>query len=103
MGTDATKLYAGDRTIDGIVVTVNGEPLPERGDLRAFSDNGYEWTYEGDEPHQLALAMLADFLGDDARALALSEAFMREIVAHFNNTWEMSGIDVQRAIDALGD
>ena len=58
------KLYVGDRTIDGILVTVNGEPLDERLDLAAHSDNGFEWTYEGDEPRQLALAILADYLGD---------------------------------------
>ena len=102
MNAGANKRYAGDRTIDGILVTVDGEPLPERLDISAFSDNGYEWTYEGDEPRQLALAILADFLGDDTQALALSEPFMREIVAHFNNSWEMTGADVQAAVDALG-
>jgi len=55
------KTYAGDRTIDGIVVTVDDEPLDQRLDIRRFSENGFEWTYEGPESRQLALAMLAWF------------------------------------------
>ncbi len=95
------KVYMGDRTIDGIVVTVDGKPLDPRTDIEEFSVNGFEWTYEGPESRQLALAILADHLGDDQRALALSEQFMREVVAYFDNTWEMSGEDVDAALAAL--
>ncbi len=95
------KTYAGDRTIDGILVTVDGEPLDQRLDIRRFSDNGFEWTYEGPESRQLALAILADHLGDAERALALVEPFMREIVAYFDNTWEMTSDDVAAAVGAL--
>ncbi len=95
------KIYAGDRTIDGIVVTTDGEPLDERTELRRFSENGFEWTYEGPESHQLALAILADHLGDDARAVELCEAFMREVVAYFDNTSEMTSADVDTAIEAI--
>lgn len=95
------KVYAGDRTIDGIVVTVNGAPLDQRTDLAQFSVNGFEWTYEGAESKQLALAILADHLSDDDRALTLCEGFMREVVAYFDNTWEMSSDDVDAAIEAI--
>lgn len=95
------KIYRGDRTIDGIVVTVDGELLDERRDLKAISENGFEWTYEGAESSQLALAMLADHLHDDARALALAEPFMRGVIANLDNTWEMDSAQVQSAIDAL--
>ena len=97
------KTYRGDRTIDGIDVTVDGEALDPRFDLRTFSDLGFEWTYEGDESRQLALAILADRLGDDERALGLTEPFMRAVVANFDNTWEMSAADVDEAIAALAD
>ena len=93
--------YAGDRTIDGIVVTVDGEPLDPRLDMRRYSENGFEWTYEGPESRQLALAILADHLGDANRALSLVEPFMREVVANFDNTWEMTGDDVAGAIEAF--
>lgn len=94
------KTYRGERTIDGIVVTVDGAPLAERTDIRRFTDRGFEWTYEGASPNQLALALLADHLGDDARALALCEGFMRAAVANFGNEWEMSGADIDAALAA---
>ena len=95
------KIYSGDRTIDGIVVTVDGEPLDQRTDLARFTVNGFEWTYEGPESKQLALAILADHLGDDQRALDLCEPFMSEVVAYFDNTWEMTSADVDAAIEAI--
>ena len=95
------KIYSGDRTIDGIVTTVNGQPLDPRLDLKIFSVNGFEWTYEGDESRQLALAILADHLADDERALTLVEPFMRSVVANFDNEWEMSEADVAAAIKAI--
>ena len=95
------KTYSGDRTIDGIVVTVDGNPLDQRLDVRRFSENGFEWTYEGAESRQLALAILADHLGDPDRALALTGPFMRDVVANFDNTWEMTSDDVAAAIEAL--
>ena len=73
----------------------------ERLDVRRYSENGFEWTYEGPESRQLALAILADHLGDADRALALVEPFMRDVVANFDNTWEMTGDDVAAVIEAL--
>lgn len=96
------KIYRGDRTIEGIVVTVDDKPLDERTDLKELSDDGFEWSYEGDAPAQLALAMLADHLGDDSRALALYDGFMREVVANFSNDWEMTSEDVDEALRNIG-
>ena len=42
------KMYSGARTIDGIQVTVDGQPLDERVDIHQFTDGGFEWSYEGD-------------------------------------------------------
>ena len=95
------KTYVGDRTIDGIQVTVDGKPLAPRTDLKAYSKNGFEWSYEGPEPRQLAFALLMDHLGDAARAAVLDEAFMREIVANFDNTWEMTSADIDANLAVL--
>ena len=65
------KTYAGDRTIDGIQVAVDGRPLDPRYDLQRLTDNGFEWSYEGPEPEQLAFALLVDHLGDAEKAAAL--------------------------------
>ena len=95
------KTYAGDRTIDGLMVTVDDEPLDQRLDIYRYSENGFEWTYEGAASRQLALAILADHLGDADRALSLVEPFMSEVVANFDNTWEMTSDDVADAIEAF--
>jgi hypothetical protein len=95
------KHYSGDRTIDGVKVTVDGAALDPRVDIMEFSKNGFEWSYEGPEPRQLALALLADHLGDNAAAKAAVEPFMRAIVANFGNEWEMSSVDIELALAAL--
>lgn len=92
------KCYRGDRTIDGVMVTVDGRPLDPRTDLLELSRNGFEWSYEGPAPSQLALALLADHWGDDARAKASCEAFMRHVVANFGNEWEMTDADIEAAL-----
>ncbi|MDH3450914.1 MAG: DUF6166 domain-containing protein [Gammaproteobacteria bacterium] len=42
------ETYRGDRTIDGIRVLVDGQPLNPRWDLWRLCETGFEWTYEGD-------------------------------------------------------
>ena len=99
----AGKTYAGDRTMDGIQVLVDGRrPLDPRFDLRRFSDGGFEWSYEGPEPEQLAFALLVDHLGDPAKADALRGRFMREVVANFGNEWEMASDDIDRVLAGFG-
>ena len=66
------KIYEGKRTMDGLVVTVDGKTLPEHYEVKQFTKRGFEWTYEGTSPQQLALAILFDHLGDKDRAIALS-------------------------------
>jgi len=92
------KTYRGDRTLDGIVVTVDGAPLDPRFDIKTLSDMGFEWSYEGEAPAQLALAILADHFGDPEKALAEHDVFMRAIVANFNNEWEMTSEDIDVAL-----
>ena len=76
------KAYVGDRTIDGIVVTVDGKPLDEHTGSKCYTRNGFEWSYEGPEPSQLAYAILVDHLGDTAQAERLEEDRHRAIPSH---------------------
>ena len=92
------KVYEGGRSLDGAVVTVDGRPLNPRFDLKRFSPAGFEWTYEGDGPRQLALAILADHLGDDARAMALTESFMQSVVAALDNAWRLTSDEIDAAL-----
>jgi hypothetical protein len=95
------KHYAGDRTIDGVKVTVEGTPLDPCVNIIEFCKNGFEWSYEGPEPRQLALALLVDHFGENAAAEAQVEPFMRAIVANFGNEWEMSSADIDLALAGL--
>ena len=92
------KVYEGGRSLAGAVVTVDGKMLPPRHDLKMLSRAGFEWTYEGAGPAQLALALLADHLGDDKKALALHEKFMREVVAELDNSWRLTSDDIDAAL-----
>lgn len=95
------KVYTGDRTIDGIVVTVDGEPLDTHADMKRYSRDGFEWSYEGEAPTQLAYAILVDHLGDTAKAERLAPTFMHRVVANFQNEWEMSSADIDRVLRQL--
>lgn len=96
------KTYRGDRTIDGIVVTVDDQPLPERTDLKTLTVDGFEWSFVGPASEQLGLALVADHTKDDAKALQLYEVFTREMVANFANEWVLTSTDMDEAITALG-
>ena len=95
------KVYRGDRTIDGIMVTVDGEPLDERYDIHQFTALGFEWTYVGDSPQQLALALLASHFEDDKKALEHSEQFMQKVIADLDNEWEMTSADIDAALASI--
>src|SRR5215467_6860199 len=95
------KTFCGERTIDGVKVTVDGKALDQRLDLHRYTANGFEWSYEGNEPRQLALAILAEHLNDPAGARTLVDPFMKAVVANFDNEWEMNSADIDAAIEAI--
>jgi hypothetical protein len=95
------KVYEGKRTIDGVVVTVDGKQLNEHYDVKRFTKFGFEWTYEGDSPRQLALAILVDCLGDKERAMRLSEPFMAKVVANLDNDWQLTSAQVESAVRGI--
>ncbi|MGH7375877.1 MAG: DUF6166 domain-containing protein [Candidatus Methylomirabilales bacterium] len=67
-------------------------PLPPRTDLWNHSPDGFAWGYGGSGPAQLALALAADLLGDDERAVRLHQAFKWEVVAKWPSDleWEVA-------------
>ena len=83
------KTYIGTPHRDSVsgqsLVTVcdgqKSEPLPLRLDLFNHSPTGFSWGYCGSGPAQLALALLADALGDDDLAVRLHQAFKFRVVA----------------------
>src|SRR6516165_3755436 len=94
--------YEGKRTIDGLVVTVDGSRLDECYDIRRFTCFGFEWTYEGPSPQQLALAILVHHLRDPQRAVTLSEPFMKGVVANLDNDWTLDSGDIDAFLRKSG-
>ena len=92
------KNYSGRRTIDGIVVTVNDEPLDERFDIAVFDDKGFEWSYKGTAPSQLALALLADHLQDADKARDGVASFATSVIANLDNDWDLTSQDIDDAL-----
>ena len=92
------KTYTGVRTIDGLKVTVDGIPLMERYDIKRFTSWGFEWTYEGAEPSQLALAILADHFGEGTKALEHCKFFMLKVVANMDNDWTLTSDEIDQAL-----
>lgn len=97
----ADRIYHGDRTIDGVVVTVDDQPLDPRCDIHTHTDLGFEWTYVGDASRQLALAILMNHLDDEEQARTLTEGFTVNVIANLNNEWSMTSSDVAAAIADL--
>ena len=93
--------YTGKRDIDGLKVMVDGQPLNEHYEVKRFTSWGFEWTYEGPSPQQLALAILYDHLGDKERAIRLSEPFMKTVIANLDNDWTLTSEEIDRAIAVI--
>lgn len=86
--TDMEVEYRGWRDGEEPVVAkfINGqrERLDPRQDLRNHSPDGPEWGYAGSGPSQLALAIMADALGDDKRAQGVYQDFKMEKIAQLD-------------------
>lgn len=93
------KTYHGDASVN---VTVDGRPLPLRLDLANHSPTGFGWGYGGSGPAQLALALLADHLGDDQQALDLYQEFKWKFVAGLAKgnhlEWTRTSADIELAL-----
>jgi hypothetical protein len=84
-GPSSDTVYHGRRDPTAPVgkectVTVDGEPLALRYDLLSASPAGFEWSYGGSGPAQLAVALLAHAF-DDEFAKCHYQRFKREVVA----------------------
>jgi ethanolamine utilization protein EutQ (cupin superfamily) len=69
--------------------------------VKQFTKYGFEWTYEGESPQQLALAILVDHLGDNEKAIRLSAPFMKKVVANLDNDWTLKSDEIDQALKTL--
>jgi Family of unknown function (DUF6166) len=100
------KHYVGERTGQGCEVMVldashagGGYLLDPRLDLRKHSASEFSWGSSGSRSSQLSLALLADALGDDRKALALYQEFKRRIIAPLEGDhFELSAEDIRQTV-----
>ena len=83
------RFYSGS----GSEVTVregeNKRTLDLRTDLLQ-QHTGFAWGHEGAGAEQLGLALLADALGNDARAMRLYREFTRRVIATLPERWTIT-------------
>jgi len=69
-------------------------PAPSQGIVN-HSPDGFQWGYGGDGPKQLALALLLDATGDPELSVRLYQAFKRDFVTSWGDTWEITDLDIK--------
>jgi hypothetical protein len=100
------KTYHGRRTEYGCAVDVeeNGEvySLHPRHDLRNHSPTGFEWSYTGSGPAQLALALAADVLSDDDFAQEIYQRLKFKLIGGLSyEGWTLTEGRVRSVIDDI--
>jgi hypothetical protein len=93
------KRYVGRREGYATLVTVDGHSLDPRLDLWNHSPTGFEWGNDGSGPAQLALAILADYFGDDEQALDCYQGFKRAVVSTLPyRGWTLTAEQIEHAL-----
>ena len=96
------KTYEGRREGYAAIVTVNGAPLNPRFDLWNHSPTGFEWAYGGSGPAQLALAVLADHLADDRKALEFYQRFKWLVIAELpRKGWTLTSQNIEAVLQSI--
>jgi hypothetical protein len=98
----AERLYSGE-SLNQVTVREGSDrrPLDLRRDLSNHSANGFAGIEGGADAAQLALALLADALGNDTRALRLQEDFTRRVVTNFPARWTISRSRIIAHVDMI--
>ena len=96
------KRYEGRREGYAVIVTVDGHRLNPRNDLWNHSPTGFEWGYAGSGPAQLALAILADHLGNDEQAFNFHHRFKWTMVAELpKRGWSLTSFEIDLVLQQL--
>lgn len=101
------KTYTGERTENGCTVVVSEDggcrALDPRFDLKNHSPTGFEWGYAGSGPAQLALALAADVLRDDAAALGVYQRLKFRVVGRLPEAgWTLTEGELAATLRDLG-
>lgn len=102
---DPRIVYVGTREYGACSVKRRGEirNIPLRLDLGNHSPTGFEWGYGGAGPAQTALAILADYLGDDLQAKSLYQEFKWVFVSVMpHEGFEVAGSEIDFMLEKFG-
>jgi Family of unknown function (DUF6166) len=92
------------KDVDRIVTRAGEkEPINPRYDLVNHSPTGFCWGYGGSGPAQLALAILADYLKDDQRALSLYMEFKFMVITRLpmDEDFTLTDREIENAISMI--
>ena len=103
------KVYKGTRDADGTAHVQVAEPdkpdrpLAPRTDLFKHCATGLDWGYLGNGPAQCALAVLADALGDDLRAVRVHRGFHFYIITALPRhlAWQLTAAEVIAIVEEI--
>ena len=103
------RVYRGIRGADGtaqVQVVETDRPerlLAPRTDLFKRSATGLDWGYTGNGPAQCAVAVLADALGDDLRAVRVHRGFHFYIIAALPRhlPWQLTNAEVMALVEEI--
>ena len=102
MKTYRCYAYGFDVFIEGPGSDQLGKLNP-RLDLSNHSPAGFAWGYGGSGPAQLALALLADALGDDEAALRYHQDFKFRVIGRLeqNKPWTLTEQQIRDQFNSL--
>ncbi len=93
----------GGFVVEVVTSSKRMRPLNPRTDLYNHSPDGFAWGYGGSGPAQLALALAADVLGDDDRAVRIHHALKDYLVARWprDHCWDLPASAIRGIIVQL--
>jgi hypothetical protein len=99
--TEGTYVFRREGERPGpVVVTFAGHQILSRLDLRQHSPDGFQWSYAGSGPAQLAVSLLAHYLRDDDLACRLYQGFKATVLAHeTRDEWELTCDDLRAWVE----
>jgi hypothetical protein len=95
-------IFKGKRNPDGVVVTVDDVAINPRHDLASNTHGEFEWGYDGAGPTRLALAILAHYYNDDAKALSDHKRFLGGYIAAIQeDRWALDSREIENILQGF--
>jgi hypothetical protein len=101
-------IYTGrkERTSEGgMLVLRNGFPFSPGPSQRLInhSPDGFNWSYWGSGPAQLALALLLDITHNPSLAIAKHQQYKFEVIGKLQDGWEITSTEIENWLKGAGN